>query len=681
MFYCVLGFALVTAAASPDAPADFPYQAFIDGTSNAQPREGAEYAETLVARGGEDDIARAVRVLDAVIACQEQREGARHEGNFVWSQQDQAIRDLNAVEFVMRHMIPMMIDHGDRLPEEARDRVLRCIQLAVDEIRRMDVAVTYTNVATMDCLNSCLGGEVLNDPEIAQRGYAKLKALADLTSANGTVYEFYSPGYTKVTLDALHRLATRVRDEATAVRARTMAARLALTTALHVQRTTGLLTGPFSRAYYNQLIGTDEPETQYLRDAIEDGTVPKWIGRILDRDVPLPMQIRESSVANWEMTATSYMAPNFSLGVATREISSQTSGMVIRYPIPGSAQPGTVFSRYLLNDVDFEPSNGPKDDNPVTRLRNAGKFWGVQSGPRALYLCAPRTLAHPLSFAPCSRDVWHSAKEALIWSRADTVDGIWAGNRKIESLPADVNPGEAVVVASGPIYVGVLPLTRTDLGYGAPLRIMESEGELAFQMYNYLGGDKIHNDLERMSRFYRGQPQCGYYLEVAARSEYPDGAAFAATIGSGDLTDEAAPDFTVYQEEADRPWQVEYRRDGHTLGIEIDLMDWTLTRRWTENGDLGFPMLDSPIVRQSDSGRVEVADAVLECPPAPAWLYADPDHDFYVAGYNGDSGAIVLTLPKNRVEIDHMGTGTVVYDSGKVRVDALGKPAARVFER
>jgi hypothetical protein len=673
MSHLFLGLLLAATGNIVELPDDFPVEAFIAGTSSAQARAGAEYAELLVQRGEPEDIVLAVRLLDAVIACQEQRDGARHQGNFVWSQDDEAIRDLNAVEFVMRHLIPMMLDHGDRLPADARERVLQCIRLAVDEIRRMDVAVTYTNIASMDCLNSCLGGELLGDAAIAERGYAKLKELADVTAANGTVYEFYSPGYTKVTIDAMHRLATRVRDEATAVRAHTLAARLALTTALHVHSETGFLTGPFSRAYYNEVTG-DESEATYLREWIGDGIVPEWIGRVLDRKPPLPMQIDEASYAEWDMVASTYITASYSLGVSSREISSQSTGLIIRYPIDGTVSPGSIFSRYLLNDAWFEASDAPREGSRYFRLRNDGKFWGVQSGPRALYLCAPRTIAHPDSFAPCSRDLWHSAKEALIWSHPETVDAIWAGSRKIESLPADVNPGEVVVIASGPIYVGIMPLTRTDLGYGAPLRIAESNGQLAFQMYNYLGGDKVHNDLERMSRFYRGQPQCGYYLEVAERSEYEDGKAFGDTIARGALVDEAAPDFTVYQDDADRTWKVEYRRDGLVLGMEIDLMDWTLTRRWTEDGDLGYPMLESPVARQTGTGRVEVAGAVFECPAAPAWLYADPDADFFVAGYHGETGAVSLNLPNERIEIESMGTGTVVYNAGDVRIDALGTP-------
>lgn len=666
----ILAGALLALSPLP-VPEDFDATVSMIGDGQHAPREAAEFAEELLANGAPEDIALAVKVLDATLACQEMREGARHHGNFLWNREDDAIRDLNSVEFVLRYMIPMMIRHGDRLPADMQDRVLRSIQAGLNEIRRMDVAVTYTNIAAMDCANSALGGELLRDTAIATRGYEKLKALSDITAQYGTVYEFYSPGYTQVTVDALHRLASLTTDEPTRIRARTMIARLALTTALHVHEATGRLAGPFSRAYHDQVLGKSEAESVYLRRWVAEGVVPDWTTRILDRDMPLPMTIAESSYPPWDMGMTCYIARNYSLGVATREISNQTSGVIARYPVADSGVVGTVFSRYILNGTFFETPGEGESRNVRYSLNEDGKLWAVQNGPGALCLYAPRNLVHPDSFAPCSQDRWRSAKAAVIWSRRDTVEGIWAGDRRIDSLPADVEPNTPVAVLSGPIYVGILPVSRTDLGYGAPLRLSESEGYLAFQMYNYLGGEKLHNDLEPMSRFYRGQPQCGFYLEVAEREEYPDGAAFAAAIASGSLHEDVAPESTAYMTEAFRPWTVEYRRGDQTTGLTIDLMNWTLTRRWTQDGDVGYPSLESPVARQTDTGRVEVGGARVECSAAPAWLYADPGADLYVAGYHGPPGPFALITPTGRVELRRMGTGTVVYDAGTISVDAL----------
>ena len=370
MFLLCLCLFVLSAAAEPlRLPENYdPEVSMVRDRDRHSTREAAELAENLLANGAPQDIETAAKVLDAVIACQEQRDGARHQGNFLWNREDEAIRDLNGVEFVLRHLIPMMIRNGDRHPEDAPARMLACIRLGVDEVRRMDVAVTYTNIATMDCLNSCLGGELLNNPEVAQRGYAKLKKLADVTASNGTIYEFYSPGYTQVTVDALHRLSSLARDRDTAVRARTMLARLALTTALHISSSTGRLAGPFSRAYFDEVMSESEPESEYLRAWAAEGVVPEWIVRVLDRSMPLPMQIEEGSARDWNMSATTYFEEVFSMGVATREVSNQTSGIVIRYAGGGSQQPGTVFSRYLVNAAWFDPSDTPEERSSFLSL-------------------------------------------------------------------------------------------------------------------------------------------------------------------------------------------------------------------------------------------------------------------------------------------------------------------------
>ena len=505
--------------------------------------------------------------------------------------------------------------------------------------------------------------------------YAKLAKLTDITAANGTVFEFYSPGYTGITMQALHLLASRVRHEETRIRARAMMARLALTTALHIHPATRCLAGPFSRAYAVELLGNRVFSAERIREWIRNGMAPAWIERVLDRTPPLPMQIDEAAVMDWDLAATTYLDEPFSMGLASREVSRQTATLIIQYPRPEPERPGIILSRYLINDTCANPIAADSQHAQHPLPYESGKFLGVQSGPRAICLYAPRTLAHPFSLAPCSMDEWHSAKAAVIWTRRDDVDGIWIDGAPVQSLPADVPGGAVVTIASGPIYTALRPLSRTDLGCGAPLRLTETQGMLAFEMHNYLGPPRSHGDaVEPMSRFYRGQPQCGFYVEVAARDAYPDGPAFAQAIAQGEVTDDCAPEVTSYMDDKKRPWSVAYARDGHTLGIEIDLMNWKLLRRWTEQGDLEYAMLECPVARQSLTGRVEVGAAVLECAPAPAWLYADAEGDLYIAGYHGEPGPLAITTPTGRVQIDNMGAGTVVIDQGAVTVEALGNP-------
>jgi hypothetical protein len=628
----------------------------------------ADKAELLVASGSADDLARAEEIINLVLDCQERRPGAAHRGNFLWTHGDPIIGDLNAVEFILKHFIPMTIRYAERLTPATRERVRDAISLGLEEIRAKDVAITYTNVAAMDCMNSCLGGELLGDTAAAERGYAKLKRLAELTAANGTVFEFSSPTYMVVTLEALHRLATHVKHHETRMRARAMAARLGLSMALHIHATTGRYAGPHSRAYVENVVCKAAPEITVLKRLMGEGAAPEWLHHVLDIPVA-PTQVVETAIRDWQIGSTAYRTPSFTMGTASRELSWQTNVFIVQYRIPGEERPGVVYSRYLINDSWFSSDPKERDRANVRNLTEHGKFFGVQDGARSIGMYAPQTLERFGSFAPCSRDIFDSARAAIVWSRADKVDEVWAGDRRITSFPADIADGETVVVASGEAYVAIRPLTRTELGCGAPIRMHEVEGELLLEIYNYLGPKKGHNTLERRSRFYQGQPQCGFYAEVAERSAYADGAAFAKAVASGALRDEAPAPFTAYMERSDRPWRVEYTRDSKTVGIEVNLMEWELKRRWTAGGELGWPMLESPHARQNAEGRVVVGDATLTCGKAPAWLFAAPHGGFYAAGYYGAPAPLTLEFPGQKVELPSMGVGTVVWENGALTVD------------
>jgi len=257
------------------------------------------------------------------------------------------------------------------------------------------------------------------------------------------------------------------------------------------------------------------------------------------------------------------------------------------------------------------------------------------------------------------------------------VDEIWIGDHQVSQLPAEIQPGEVVVIASGRAYTAVRPLTLTDIGRDAPIRVGEIQGDLVLELYNYLGQEKPFWEISWPGAFYQGKPQCGFYFEMAERDAYPNGRAFGQVVASGALRDQASPAF-VYDGTRPRPWTVAYTRDDQELGIEVDLMEWKLRRRWTQDGELGFPMLESPVARQSRSGEIRLGQAVLRWQPvdgtfAPAWLFASPETGCWVAGYTGDQPtAITLTTPGGKVEIPAMGTGTLVWDQGQVNVDAVG---------
>jgi len=649
-------------------------------------RAGAAFAHRLVANGADEDLALAETVLDVVLGCQERRAGDPHHGNFTWMLEDDHVEDLNAVEFNLEHLIPLMLRHADRLPTALQARVLDVIRLGLDEIRRLDVSVAYTNICLLDVLNTSLGGELLGERAIAERGYRKLAAWMAFTDSQGIAFEWNSPTYGGVDIRALKLLADLTRDDETRIRARTAAARMGLSIALHIHRTTGRWAGPHGRAYHPSVVCETPPEINLVRGWIADGTLPAWLTDALDAR-PEAFEVSETAHAGREMGITTYHSRSFVLGTASKEYTGQSNVLMAHTARPGAApfdtlrvqRPGVLYTRYLTNDKWLGDFYHATDRTKTRNLIEEGQFYGVQSGSRAIGLYAP----------PRSPGVISSAKACFIFTERQQIDEIWVGGRRIETLPTDVAAGEVVVVGSGGprdggALIAICPLSRRDLGRDAPIRLVErpstsSGGDLVLEIYNYLGPKKAFWELGWPGLFYQGRPWCGVYLEMAERTDYPDGGAFAQAVANGQLVDEVAPPFT-YAGEGERPWMVEYRRDGHTLGIEVDLMEWRLKRRWTERGEIGWPMLESPVARQTNTGRVEVGDpstgsgrAIVACGQGPAWLFASPATGRYVAGYHGLRPApLTLTVPGGRVEVPEMGIGTVVWDNGRVTVEAVG---------
>ncbi len=543
-------------------------------------RQAAHFVAQLVANGTPTDLALATKVLDALLACQELDERDPHYGNFYWMREDQLVEDLNAVEFNLEALIPLLILHGERLAPADYNRLQRAIRLGLEAIARLDVLVAYTNITVLDILNSCLGGELLGDPAIAARGYAKLSAWMQYTAQHGHPFEYNSPTYGAVTIRALKQLRDLVQDAPTRALAQQMTARLALSIALHIHTPTGRWAGPHGRAYQPSVVCETPPEIELVRGWIADGTVPGWVAGLLDERPPT-FQITETAERNRKLALTTYHTPEYVLGTATSSFNSQANVCMAHFTRPGADRPGVLYTRYITNDQWFGDAYHATDRTKTRNLPDEGDFFSVQQGSRAIGIYAPQNFRQG-----------HSAKAVLIWTQAAQIDALWVGPQRIKQLPYAVAAGETIVVGSGDTLIAVQPLTLTRLGKETPIQLVERDGDLVLELYNYRGPEKRFWELNWPGAFYQGKPIVAFYLELAARHAYTDGAHFGATVAGGTLIEHCDPPYT-YPAAGERRYTVYYQRDGHEVGIDIDLMSWQLKRRWTATGDLGWPALET----------------------------------------------------------------------------------------
>ena len=375
---------------------------------------GMNLAAQLIENGTPLDMEWAEKVLDAVFESQERRLGAPHYGNFTWEREDEMVEDMNAVHFTIMPLIKAMLRCGGSVPASLRNKGLEGIRLGLEAIARIDVHLRYTTITAADVFDTCIGGELLNDEALMARGRDKLRRWLAFTDRSGTFYEYNCPGYTGMSIERLAELAALSNDNQTRTIARVFAARMGLSALLHGHPVTSRWSGPFSRAYQPQVEAKTPSEIGQMRHWVASGILPEWAAAALEGK-PLPLEIKETSDAAGQQTMTTYMDGAFSLGVASKDLSSQAnrfvegeSSVFIAHFTCGE-ETGVLLSKYILDEKwlgDFRttPSRSNMQLQP-----DEGRFWGVQDKTRAIGLYAPRVIG---ARQPCS-----GLKLALIWMR------------------------------------------------------------------------------------------------------------------------------------------------------------------------------------------------------------------------------------------------------------------------
>lgn len=651
----------------------------------------AQFVEKLLYNGTIQDIELAERIIPSLLSCQELNPSSPNYGGFRWELETGLVNDLNAVEFLLDGLIPMMIRNEHKLSQSIKEQLKEAIRLALHNVDRVDVAYSYTNIVLKDITNSCLGGELLGDTAIATRGYRRLKEWVSFTDQNGGgAYEYNALPYTAVALDVLSKLSKLVKDEETRVLAKIMLARLSLSAGLHIHTPTGRWAGPHGRAYHASYISEGgwyklkEAEMETLFDWVEEEVLPSWVGELMTQKT-LPDEIVETISREEGMSINTYKTEKYAFGVASRNMADQDNRFIawqsnvfsMVFDKPGEHLPGIVYSRYINNDEwlgDFSAAPG----RPTNMLiPDKGNFQGVQRKNRAIGLYVPRHID--------AMNHYNSAKSVIAFPRWNlNIDRIWINDELVSSFPVPVPPDAVVVVESGSVLVGIKPFQLTDLGYGSHMEIRhldDKDRTLVFEMYNYQGPEKTFWELAWPGAFFQGWPSNGWYTEVAEKGEYADGAAFAKVLQEAEIIDNLDAPFT-YTGSEQRKWKVEYKRGDDILGMEVDLFDWfSKSKSWDESGDIVTPMFSSTYAKQSTSGKIEVGECTLECGKQSAWLFVSPDEKTIVAGYHGpESAPLSLTTPNGSIEITSLKRGLVVINDGQASINATeiqGKPVLK----
>jgi hypothetical protein len=642
-------------------------------------REG----DTVGARSG---AAEAAAIVAAVLDSQELDPEHPHHGNFLWLAGDAEVADLNAVQFVLRGLLPLLVKHADRLPGDLVARARAAVRAALQEEERLAVAPTYTNIHLQALFGLIVGGEWLDDAHFARVGRTRWGEWVRFTARDGAPHEYNSPGYGAIDLSALAALHGLVRDRLVALQARVMYERLWLHLALRYHVPTGQHAGPHCRCYWDAMAsgrgGLQEllwrelgwpdldPPPASLELALTEHWLPDVVRDWLEGQARhLPCEVRERTSG---ADLTTYMTAGYALGTASRTyrlgqddfyIEHQANHLALHYRRrQGWAM---VYSRYVVNDR-HRGRLGAAPDRPATiNFYDQGEFASVQARNRAIALYALERQPEEV----------HSLKTVVVFPPPESLDELWVDRAPVTpaELPRELPPGAWVAVGDGAVWVGVRVLAPSQLGRRAPTQLERGpEGELWLTAYNYRGPAKRFWEYASLGgAFWRGNLRAGFVIEVADRDAFPSAAAFVAHLAASEVEDSV---------DAEHVRRVTYRSGGAELAIAYDLWRTEPRGRWLNGRPYQPPSLDSPVAVQGDGGRLRLGDAVVTTEPTPIWLTSAGD-GYAVVNPLDRPTPLRLETGRGRLDVERFGVGRLEWHGGDAVVDALDASGGEVGVR
>lgn len=340
--------------------------------------------------------------------------------------------------FVTNHAVQMLALHGAKLEAAVREKIELWARAGLADYmgnRQADYQFHgfNDNMPAKATLGLILGGEYFNDADALEHGLWNLRQLRDLLTRRGLISEYNSPTYTPFTLVNLTEIAQRARHPEARELAALCVERVWADVLAHFHAPTGVMGGPFSRAYHFDsaaqlspmscllwLVRGDgvfpNPPEEYAREPIRllhpHGFCPESLGRmawIASCDLQPP-----ASLADWaharrypfslhataerggadtaghagEINVTHYQEADFSLGTAEGESWSQLQSEVF-YLTYRRTRPAVRLEDIRVGYLKyFINGDGPRD--PAEGLSTYGNIHTLQDGRTALVLARPR---------------------------------------------------------------------------------------------------------------------------------------------------------------------------------------------------------------------------------------------------------------------------------------------------
>ena len=664
-------------------------------------------AHALLNTGEQESISEASGIVAAVLESQETSPQHPHRGNWRWLADDPAVGDLNAIQFVLRWLLPLLVQHSEKLPADLQALCRERVRLSLEEEARLDVQATFTNIHIGSLFALLVGAEWLGDEDFLRLGKTRWDRWLRFTIENGAPHEFNSPDYGGWQLSALAAIHQYVQDQIIRLQSKLLYERIALHLVLHIHRPTGQIAGPHSRSYWHTMTsgrgmtkdnfwlqtgwgwlldpgpygGDTESPVNFMNLglALVEQQLPEYVLRWLEnQQAAMPYEVRETANRDEGSDLTTYFTPSYALGTASKTyeigtdcfyIEHEANHLMLHYQRPSEKGGwGMMYSRYVVNERHWG-TMGPAPDRPKTgNFYDHGHFAGVQKRNRAIGVYA---------LMPEQEEVF-SLKTVVVFQSGSDLERVWisADAVDLDKVDQPLRSDDWLLVEDGEVYIGVRALEPTVLSQAAPIKLERGPlGELWLAIYNYQGAAIRFWDYASLKgAFWRGNLRAGFVVEVAERHEYDSAAEFLSHLQSAAIAD-SVDDHHLRT--------VTYTNGGDSLSLSYDLWNTCPAGRLLDGQVYVPPQLASPLAVHGDTGYLRLGQAHLYTNPQPVWLVAqelDDSVQTYVAVNPVDRATpLKLATPAGTIRASVWGLGRLAWhvpDSGEslLIVDCLQPP-------
>lgn len=178
-------------------------------------KDSSLYAKELICSGKNPELGE--KIFEKVISLQDGNNESETYGLWPYYMEEPLSQmdapDWNMAGFNSCEMIDVLYNASDSVNDDLKTRMIEAIYGACCAIIKRNEGVQYTNVAFLESLVLCCGGDMLGNEKLLNAGRNKLRKSLGFIDYQGSVFEHNSPYYSFLCIKDLGSILKYVKDK------------------------------------------------------------------------------------------------------------------------------------------------------------------------------------------------------------------------------------------------------------------------------------------------------------------------------------------------------------------------------------------------------------------------------------------------------------------------------------